>query len=328
MITVGTAELTYQPVLNWYHLPSDITQFEAIGVAVDSHDNLFVFNRGAPAVIVFDPDGNFLNCWECQLLVRPHGIWIAGDDTVYLVDDAGHAVRQYTPAGQPIRTIGPSGVPSPSGAESFDFRQILRGAAPYNLPTNLVISGPGEIYVADGYGNSRVHRYSGEGELIQSWGEPGGETGQFRIPHGIGIDGEGRIYVADRENSRIQIFSAHGECLGQWTDVIRPCQVFIARDDLVYVAELGARNGLFPWMERDPNAVGGRVSIFDQDGTLLARWGGGQDARQPSEFFAAHDICVDSRGDIYVGEVSFTAAAMAGQDGSDLPVLRKFIRCN
>ena len=328
MNTVGTAELTYQPLLDWYHLPSHITHFEAIGVAVDSHDNLFVFNRGAPAVIVFDPDGNFLNSWECQLLVRPHGIWIAEDDTVYLVDDAGHAVRQYTPAGRPIRAIGPSGVPSPSGAEGFDFRGILRGVAPYNLPTNLVISRLGEIYVADGYGNARVHRYSGEGELIQSWGEPGDGPGQFQIPHGIGVDGAGRIYVADRENSRIQIFSADGECLGQWTDVVRPCQVFIARDDLVYVAELGARNGLFSWMDCSPDAVGGRVSIFDQDGTLLARWGGGQDARQLHEFYAAHDICVDSRGDIYVGEVSVTAAAMAGVDASDLPVLRKFVRCS
>jgi DNA-binding beta-propeller fold protein YncE len=326
MLTIGTGDLTYEASLDWYQLPRDIALFEAIGVAVDSHDNLFVFNRGNPSIVVFDSDGKFLQGWGNNLIVRPHGIWIAEDDTIYLVDDIGHSVRQFTADGQLLRTIGPSGTASESGAEGFDFRTMKHGAPPFNLPTNLVTAGSGEMFVTDGYGNARVHRFSAEGELIQSWGEPGEGPGQFRVPHGIGIDRDERLYVADRENSRVQIFSTEGKLLNQWTDLVRPCQVYIGKDDLVYIAELGDYNGLFPWMERRDDAIGGRVSIFDMSGTLLSRWGGGYDSRQPHEFHAAHDICVDSRGDIYVGEVSLTAAEMAGEDPTGLPVLRKFVR--
>jgi len=326
MKTVGTGKLTYQPLPDWHRLPQDVTQFEAIGVAVDSKDNVFVFNRGDPSIIVFASDGSFRNAWNSDLIVRPHGIWISEDDTVYLVDDRGHAVRQFTPEGQHLRAIGSHGAASDSGAEGFDFRKIVRGAAPFNLPTNLVVAPSGDIFVVDGYGNARVHRFSAEGMLIDSWGQPGEARGEFRIPHGLGIDRSGRLYVADRENNRVQIFSADGEWIDAWTDVVRPCQVCVAADDLVYIAELGARNGLFPWMQRMPGAVGGRVSIFDQEGRLLARWGGGRDAMQPGEFYAAHDICVDSRGDVYVGEVSVTAAKLMDEDPAGLPVLRKFVR--
>ena len=326
MITVGSGELTYEPVLDWYQLPAEVTSFEAIGVAVDSQDNVFVFNRGNPSILVFDSDGRFRNAWTSDLVVRPHGIWIAEDDTIYLVDDMGHGVRQFTADGNSLRGIGPSGVAADSGAEEFDFRTILHGASPFNLPTNLVVSKSGDIYVTDGYGNARVHRFSSEGVLLDSWGEPGEAPGQFCIPHGIGIDHSGRLYVADRENSRVQIFSKDGDWIDQWTDVIRPCQVYVGADDLVYIAELGARNGLYPWMQRKPGAIGGRVSIFNQEGTLLARWGGGQNAMRPDEFYAAHDICVDSRGDIYVGEVSITAAGLTGEDPHGLPTLRKFLR--
>jgi DNA-binding beta-propeller fold protein YncE len=326
MQTVGTGDLVYEPVSNWQQLPDDVRLVEAIGVAVDSQDNVFVFNRGEPAIIVFDRDGNFVNAWGEGQFVRPHGIWIAADDTLYLTDDKGHSVRQFAADGRLLRAIGPAGMPSASGVRDFDYRTITCGAGPFHYPTNAVTSGSGEIFVADGYGNARVHHFSRDGDLIKSWGQPGDQAGQFNVPHGIGVDRTNRIYVADRENSRLQVFTPEGEFIEQWTDIVRPCEIFIGADDLVYVAELGSRNGLFPWMQRQPHAIGSRVSVFDLDGNRLSRWGGGDDAVQPNEFYAAHDIWVDSRGDIYVGEVAVTAAHLAGEDSTNLPTLRKFAR--
>ena len=326
MTIVGSGDLKFEPVPNWEQLPPDVPLTEAIGVAVDSSDRVYIFNRGDPPVIVLDCDGRFLNAWGTGHFQRPHGIWISADDTLYLVDDIGHSVQVFSGTGSRLRSIGPAGTPSESGTEGFDHRHIRRGAPPYNLPTNAVTAPGGATFVADGYGNARIHHFSADGELLHSWGEPGDGPGQFRVPHGLGIDRSGQLYVADRENSRIQKFGPDGSLLETWTDVVRPCQVFVAADQLVYVAELGNHNGLFPWMERPADSVAGRVSIFDLDGNLLSRWGGGYDARRVDAFYAAHDIWVDSAGSVYVGEVARTAARNAGEDTRDLPTLRKFVR--
>lgn len=327
MTTVGEGELLFEPVVDWAQLPDDVAIVEAVGVAVDSHDRVFVFNRGGPPVVVLDRDGRFLHAWGEGWFVRPHGIWVARDDTLYLTDDLGHRVQQFTAEGELIRTIGPSGTPSETGVEGFDYRLITHGAEPYNLPTNAVVTSSGEIFVADGYGNARVHRFSAGGELTLSWGEPGVAESQFCVPHGLGLDDHNILYVADRENSRIQLFNGDGQLQDIWTDVIRPCEVFVGRDQLIYVAELGGRAGLFPWLEARPDAIGGRLSIFDRQGQLLARWGGGDDPSSPSDFFAPHDICVDSQGSIYLSEVQLSAAKAAGVDASRWPTLRKFARC-
>ncbi|MDP6556505.1 MAG: peptidyl-alpha-hydroxyglycine alpha-amidating lyase family protein [Pirellulaceae bacterium] len=325
MVTVGEGELLFEPVIDWTQLPSDVAIVEAVGVAVDSHDRVFVFNRGGPPVVVLSRDGQFLNAWGDGSFVRPHGIWIANDDTLYLTDDLGHRVQQFTADGELLRTIGPSGEPSTTGVEGFDYRKITHGAEPYNLPTNAIVMSDGEIFVADGYGNARIHHFSADGELLMSWGEPGVAEGQFCIPHGLGVDDRGVLYVADRENSRIQLFNRDGELQDIWTDVIRPCEVFIGRDQLVYIAELGGRAGLFPWLERNSHAIGGRLSIFNRRGELLSRWGGGNDPSSPCEFYAPHDICVDSQGSIYLSEVQLSAAKAMGDDASEWPTLRKFV---
>ncbi len=144
------------------------------------------------------------------------------------------------------------------------------------------------------------------------------------MPHGLDIDHDQCLYVADLENSRVQIFDTDGQFITQWTDVIRPCEVFVGADDLVYIADLGNWAGLFPWMERTAESQLGRLSIFDRDGQLQARWGGGQDPFAPDAFYTPHDVWLDSHGSIYLGEVCKTAAMMAGEDGEALPSLRKF----
>ena len=329
-MVIGSGDLQFEFVDNWQFVPSGDLITEGIGVAVDSKDHVFVFNRSdgtQPAVLEFDRDCNLLNQWGDSEFVRPHGIWVTPQDTLILTDDLGHRIRHFTTDGKLLHEIGPSdGVPIETGVEGFDYRKIQPGFGPFNKPTNAVTDSIGDIFAADGYGNARVHHFSATGDLIKSWGNPGDGVGEFNVPHGMGIDANDRLYVGDRENSRIQIYSTDGELLETWTDVVRPCEIFVAHDGLVYVAELGKKAGLFEWQEKRDDAIGGRISIFDQDGQLLCRWGGGENPGTPYDYYAPHDIWVDSEGSIYLGEVSLSAARVAGLEPKNFPTLRKYRR--
>lgn len=319
-------DVGYEADDKWAQLPPGWGWSEATAVATDSQGRVHVFNRGEHPVIIFDRDGRFITSWGEGVFTRAHGITIGPDDTVYCTDDADHTIRKFTATGQLLMTLGTSGRPSDTGTTGMDFRHIKRAAGPFHYPCNLAIGPSGDLYVCDGYGNARVHHFSADGKLIRSWGEPGGGPGQFRIPHGIAVDAAGTVYVADRENSRIQLFSPAGEYRGEWADIARPCQVFLA-GETVYVAELGYRAGMWPGTTAPtPDATGGRVSLFDVAGKLLARWGGGDDPCGPGDFFAPHDICVDSRGDIYVAEVTMSAGGNRGLVSPDCHSLQKFTR--
>ncbi|MCA9064326.1 MAG: hypothetical protein KDA96_14750 [Planctomycetaceae bacterium] len=322
---LGQGDWRYEPVIDWPQVPAEINLIEAIGVTVGADDRVYVFNRGHPAVLVFEPSGQFVTAWGENDFVRPHGMTAAADGSLYLTDDLGHRVAQYSAAGVLLRNVGPFGVASDTDAEGFDYRTIRTAAGPFNLPTNVGIAANGGLFVTDGYGNARVHHFDADGTLLSSWGAPGAGPGEFNVPHGICIDARGRVLVADRENSRIQIFDQSGTLLDLWTDVVRPCDVFWSPDNVYFVAELGNQNGRYPWQPLPESPVGGRVSIFDSDGRLLSRWGGGLNARRPDGFYACHDIAVDSQRSIYVGEVAVTAAMAAGEDPTGLPTLRKFV---
>lgn len=309
----------------WAKMPPGYSWPDVAGLATDSRDNLFVFNRGDHPVVVFDRAGNFLRSWGEGQFVRPHGLTIGPDDAVYCSDDLGHVVRKYTLEGKLLLTLG-TGKPSDTGATSMDFRTIQRGAPPFHYPTNLALAPGGEMYVSDGYGNARVHKFAPDGHLLLSWGEPGAGPGQFNLPHGIAVDAEERVYVADRENSRVQIFNRHGQILGEWTDVARPCQVRVMANGDLMIAELGFRAAMWPGVSPPPNPTGGRLSIFDADGKLKARWGGGDTPCAAGDFFAPHDVCVDSRGDIYVGEVTWSGGAKDGVVPADCHSLQKFTK--
>ena len=325
-ITVGQDRLTYVPQVDWCQLPSGWELGEVTAVATDSQDRAFVFTRTDHPVLVFDSEGQFLYSWGESQFARPHGIVIGPDDAVYCTDDLDHTVRKFSPTGELLLTLGESGRASDTGARSVDYRDIRRAGPPFNFPTNLALSPEGELYVADGYGNARIHKFTADGELVQSWGEPGTGPGQFQVPHGIAVDHNGLVYLADRENSRIQIFTPEGKFVALWSDVARPCEVFIDASQRVFVAELGYRAGMFAGNEPpSPDASGGRVSVFSTRGELLARWGGGSHPCEPGDFFAPHDIWVDSRGDLYVSEVTHTAGISRGLIGSNSHTLQKFI---
>ena len=185
----------------------------------------------------------------------------------------------------------------------------VRGGPPFNRPTGVALSSSGEIYVSDGYGNARVHKFAPDGTLLFSWGEAGGAPGQFRSPHSVWVDKQERVWVTDRENHRIQIFNAQGEFLSQWYDVFAPDGIFIDDEETVYVAELSPG-----------------VSIFTIDGKLLARWDcrglDRETAISTAIFLGPHAVAVDSQGDLYVGDVPMV---MAGVDRGSRALL-KFAR--
>lgn len=326
-IEVGSGMLRYQVADSWPILPPDWDLVEVAGVATDSQDRVYVFNRGEHSVGVFSPDGKLLNSWGAGVFACAHGITIGPDDVVYCVDHFDHTVKLFSPGGELLRTLGVSGQFSDTGATTVDYRTIRRAGPPFNFPTNLAVGPEGDLFAADGYGNARVHKFSPEGTLLCSWGEPGDGPGQFRVPHGIALDADGTVYVADRENSRIQLFTSDGRFMTEWNDIARPCEVFVGGDERVYVAELGYRAGMWPGTQPpEPSATGGRVSIFNRQGELLARWGGGENPCGAGDFFAPHDIWVDSRGDIYVGEVTMSAGGNCGLVPRGCHCIQKFVR--
>lgn len=317
----------YVPNAHWAKLPEGFIWTEVTAVATDSRDRVFVFNRGLHPVIIFDPQGNFLSSWGEGVFARPHGITIGLDDSVYCTDDLDHTVRKFTPDGRLLFTLGTSGRPSDTGATSIDFRTIKHAGPPFYFPTNVALSPSGDIYVSDGYGNARIHKFSPQGELLLSWGSPGSGPGEFRVPHGIAVDRDGTVIVADRENSRLQFFSPDGKYLKEWTDIARPCQVILDSEGRFYVAELGYKAGMWPGtVAPHENATGGRISIYDPSGKLLSRWGGGLTPTAPGDFFAPHDLRLDSRGDLYVAEVVMSAGGNRGLVSPECHTLQKFTR--
>lgn len=312
---------------SWAQIPAGWCWKEVTAVAVDSLDRVLVFNRGEHPVMVFNSDGSFVRSWGEGVFARPHGITIGPDNSVYCTDDLDHTVRKFTPEGRLLLTLGTSGRPSDTGSTSIDYRTIRRSGPPFHFPTNVALSSGGDIFVADGYGNARIHRFSPDGQLLMSWGEPGSGPGQFHVPHGIAVNHDDTVFVADRENGRLQLFTAEGRFIGEWTDVARPCQVAFDKAGHVFVAELGYRAGMWPGTSApSADATGGRVSVFDPTGRLLFRWGGGNNPTAAGDFFAPHDVRIDSAGSVYVSEVVLSAGGNRGLVSPDCHSLQKFTR--
>ena len=271
-ITVGSGKYMYEVVEGWGKLPEGWEFKQVAGVAVDREDNVHVFNRSPHPVIVFDRSGKFLRSWGEGQFKNAHGITIAADGSFWLADNGDHTVKHFSADGKHIVTLGTPGVEAQPGE-------------PFRKPTDVAAAPNGDVYISDGYGNSRVHVYSPDGKLKKSWGQPGVGEGDFNTPHNIWVDRKGRVLVADRENHRVQVFDLDGRHLATWPDFIQPTDIHVDKDGTVYVAEL--RN---------------RVTICDGKGRVLSRWGRVPTA-DPGHFRAPHGIWVDSHGDLYVGEV-------------------------
>ncbi|MFQ5710550.1 MAG: peptidyl-alpha-hydroxyglycine alpha-amidating lyase family protein [Candidatus Geothermarchaeales archaeon] len=290
----GNGKYIYQLVEDWAQLREGLSFLDVGSIAIDNQDRVYILNRSENPVMVFDRDGNLLTSWGRGYFKRAHGICVGPDGSIYCTDDRNHTVTKFNAHGEVLMTLGTKDKPSDTGYRDVPdlwerIASIKRGGPPFNRPTGVALSSTGDMYVSDGYGNARIHKFSQDGKLLFSWGEPGPAPGQFRLPHSIWVDRQDRVWVADRENNRIQIFNDKGEFLAQWTDLIRPTDVFVDNDEIVYVSELCKR-----------------ISIFATDGKLLARWGNeNHDVNDPL-FVAPHAIAIDSKGDLYVGEVAMT----------------------
>lgn len=298
----GQGKYTYDVIEGWgKHFYSPFV--EVSGLAVDNRDNVYILTRGLDPVFVYDQNGNFIRCWGREFASWPHGLSITPDDFL-LSADGDHTVKKFTPEGELVMILGERNQPSNTGCVGKDYRTIKQAAGPFNYPTDIALDREQNIYISDGYGNCRVHVFSKKGEFIRSWGEPGRRPGQFNLPHGIFVD-DGIVYVADRENSRIQLFDTKGEFLNEWS-VNRPTDVYV-HDKEVYVSELGYNTGLRLISTEPKDGVKtARMSIFSLDGELLSRWGT-DDRLSPGSLYAPHALCVDSKGNIYVGEVIITS---------------------
>jgi sugar lactone lactonase YvrE len=308
-------EVTYETVPGWEQLPEGFVHRDVSDVGVDSHDRVYLLTRNEARVFVYERDGTFVDSWGGAILSTvPHGLTVGPDDTVYVVDQGDQTVRSFTPDGHQLSVVGTSGVRSDTGIDwtipwtsaTALVGSIQRSGPPFNNPTSVAIA-DGDLYVADGYGNARIHRFSSEGELLASWGEPGSDPGQFRIPHSVCFDRRGLLLVADRENERIQVFTPDGAFVEEWLDVQRPTGIAVDPDGLVYVTELAWRPGDYSWRRgRIADATPCRLTIFSPTGTPLARFGDGRDPCAPGSFVAAHGVAVDSHGDLYVAEPTYT----------------------
>jgi DNA-binding beta-propeller fold protein YncE len=317
VIALGEGSYRYQLACagrNWGELPDGWRFGDVAAVGVDRHDNLYVFARGDHPMTVFDRDGHFLRSWGEGVFKRPHGVHMGADDTIYCTDDGDHTVRKYTLDGKLLLTIGTSGKPAP-----------FMSGLPFHRCTHTALAPNGDIYVSDGYGNARVHRYDANGKLIASWGEPGTRRGQFNIVHNICCDADGYVYVADRENHRIQVFDGNGKYETEWHDLSRPCGLCLCcanAQKRFYVAELAPGQ---EFSNRNWPNLGPRISILGESGQLRARLGDYGGPERPSPFIAPHGIAVDSSGAIYVAELSYTVSGkkLGADAGCDLVTLQK-----
>ena len=294
-VILGAGEHRYRVLESWATLPDGWQLGDVAAVGVDRQDRVYVFNRGEHPMMVFDRDGNFLRSWGEGVFTRPHGIHMAPDDTIFCTDDGDHSVRRLALDGKLLATIGIPGEPAP-----------FMSGEPFRRCTHTALSPRGEIYVSDGYGNARIHKFAPDGRCLMSWGEPGADPGQFNLPHNLACDADGWVYVADRENHRVQVFDGNGCFETQWHDMHRPSGLYIppGRRQLCYIGEIGP---YYEFNRGTPN-LGPRISIYTHEGTMVTRLGTTPAAGTgPGQFLSPHGLAVDSRGDIYVGEVAVTA---------------------
>ena len=264
-LVVGLGVELYAVERPWGVLPAGVQLRDVSDVAVDAQDRVYVFQRTDPPIVIFDGSGAYVGGWGSGKLADAHGIFITPDNHVLLADRDAHQVLRFDLEGTLDLALGE--------------RHRPRLQAPFNHPADATSAPNGDILVADGYANSAVHRFSSAGKLLHSWGYPGTAPGAFSTPHAIRVHADGRLLVADRENNRIQIFSASGEYLSEWGDLYHPMDIYIDAAGRTYVTD------------QIP-----RLTMFAPDGTLLGRC-------RPV-LYQPHGIFGDSHGNLYIAEPS------------------------
>jgi DNA-binding beta-propeller fold protein YncE len=270
-----STESTYQWAENWATFPEGVTAWSAAtGVDIDPRTgNIYVFHRNeAMPIMAFDKNGKFLRAWGQGMFKTTHFLRTDRDGNVWVTDRGDHQVFKFSPEGTLLMTLGRKGV-----AGENESRDAFNGVA------DLVIARNGDIFIADGEStNTRVVKYSKDGKFVAWWGGKGTEPGKFDEPHSIAIDADGRLYVGDRRNKRVQVFDQKGKFLKEWTHLSTPWGVFV-KGDRLYVVD-----------GTDANVL---LIASTKDGKILERIEGLRNATA---------VTVDKEDAIYIGEVNGT----------------------
>jgi len=235
-------------------------------------------------ILCFDGvTGALLAQWGDHRFLEPHGLRVDRNDNVWVTDRALQQVFKFTHDGKLLLTIGTE---KAAGVDPTHF----------NKPADIAFASDGSFYVADGYGNSRIAKFSADGKFQVDWGKKGTGPGEFDLPHSVAVDAQGRVYVADRNNARIQIFDASGKFLKEWksAELGRPWSLTIGPDNLLYVIDGG---------DLKPNPPDrGQILRVDLEGKILAKWS--RFGNQDGQIYWGHDLTVGKDGAVYVGDVN------------------------
>jgi DNA-binding beta-propeller fold protein YncE len=290
----SAADLGYKVAPDWPDLPAGWNFGEVAGVAANLGGRILVFHRGPHPIMEFESGGKFVRSWGDGMIswspgpstpsygslpARPqcdscgaHTVRVDPDGNIWVIDVGGHVVVKMNQRGRVLMQLGRRGVPG-------------TGHANFNLPTDVAFAPNGDFYITDGYGNSRVVKYSREGKYLLEWGTRGSGPGEFMLPHAVVLDARGRVYIADRETRRIEIFDSGGKFLSQWKDI-------------------GGFSGLVMTKDQQIWAAGGdRVVLLNLEGQELGTLA--PPGKLPGQVDAAHGIAVSERGDVYVGELNW-----------------------
>ncbi|NIK78755.1 DNA-binding beta-propeller fold protein YncE [Paenibacillus castaneae] len=291
-LKLGNTARSYNLVPGWAKLPADLDFGYTHGIIVDREDNVYVFHTGKPSIFKFNQNGQFLKAWGEEFEGGAHGFYLNKEqdgEYLYVTDTTRCNIVKMDLDGKHLLTL-----------ETPDRTDIYNEELKF-VPTDVAVSANGDIYVADGYGQSWIHQYTATGEYIRSWGGKGTALGQLNCPHGISIDirsGEEEIYVADRGNHRIQVFTLQGDFKRVIVDDLdMPCSFYFQGDE-VYIPDLDSR-----------------ITILDKNDRLICHLGEDQQAYKQAgwpnlpksyyrdnKFSSPHGICVDSQGSVYVAE--------------------------
>jgi DNA-binding beta-propeller fold protein YncE len=305
LVAIATAQEPKYPRTNlatvyvvdpaWPKRVEGINWGEMSGIAVDARDQVWIFTRGSMPVQCYDAKGQFVAAWGGTTIGKngSHHLRIDRDGNVWVADITDHVVQKYTPTGVLLLTLGIKG-------------EAGRDQAHLNLPTDVAIGPEGDVFVSDGYGNNRIVHFTKDGKFVKEWGSLGVQPGQFSIPHSIAADSKGRLYVADRNNARVQVFDPSGKFLAEWRNLVVPWGITVNRKDEIWVC------GSSPMQWRATDEVLGvppkdQVFIkFSGDGRVLQLVSvpkGVDGLERPGECNWAHAIAEDSQGNLYVGDI-------------------------
>lgn len=274
------SELPYRVVEGWGQFPADYEPGAGMAVAVDPRGGVWYYNRGSHPVIQFSIEGSLVQAWKEDKArslhqTAAHGMAVGPDGGVWLVDREANTLYKYSPAGRTLLTLG-----------SFAARQGDNEARyAFNFPAGVAHDSAGQVYVADGYRNTRIAKYGPSGEYVTHWGGPGSADGQFNLVHGVTLDGRDRVYVADRGNKRIQVFDSDGKHLATWSGLGTPWNVTYDRSaDVLWMCDGDL----------------GRITKLSLEGDALGWFGA--DGPAPGQLHQVHSIAVDSSGAVYSAE--------------------------